>query len=66
MAKRIMHEIRSSTGRVAVDWDTDAHRYIVRFYRWNGRRECRRADYFTDDRADAIRTAQAMLKRLGD
>lgn len=38
--------------------------YVVRLY--DGSRHLREADYFTDDKADAIGTGEAELERMHD
>ena len=42
--------------------DTDYNEFIVRFYKDNTL--IKEADYFTDDREDAVGTAEAELKHM--
>lgn len=60
---RIIDTIRSQARdlRCVVRFDSDLSEYTVALYA-NGR-YLPNADYFTDDRADALQTAWAMLSR---
>jgi hypothetical protein len=52
-------------GRAVVDAKRNAYgEYVVKAYDQQGRRYAL-ADYFTDDKADAIATAAAMVKKVG-
>lgn len=63
-SRKVM-EVRHATcqtSRVIVRYNPDTGEYRCRLYLPSGRYEP--ADYFTDDRADAIGTAKAMISRV--
>lgn len=59
MAKRLLFEAEHRSALVKAYWDSTDREYSVRL--WCGGTERKNAVYFTDDKDDAIGTAQAML-----
>lgn len=61
MAKKLLRTWTKAPAIVKVYWNSDDREYSVRL--WCGGVERKKAEYFTDDKADALGTAQAMLDR---
>ena len=59
MAKRKIHTVYKEAREVRVYWNAEFSEYVCRLYD-HGELYIP-ADYFTDDKADAIETACAML-----
>jgi len=61
MAKKLISTGARGTARVKVYWSYEDREYTVRL--WCGHQERKGAEYFTDDKKDALATSEAMLKQ---
>lgn len=61
MSKRLIFTGSEGTARVKAYWNHEDQEYTVRL--WCNGQERKGAEYFTDDKADALATSKAMLKQ---
>lgn len=61
---RLVKQIIENEAGTKVYYDADLEEYRVQFYWKNVYLE--EADYFTDDRTDAINTAQCQVKKISN
>ena len=63
---KLITNIQSSTHLVKVIWSEEYEEYVCELYKVDGFSftHIKHADYFTDDKQDAIGTAQAMINKV--